>query len=69
MPNVRLLMSGEQGFGPLFMRVGKFFPFEHDMESMRRDLHGGNLYRRIASLGSGVGCLITWDTYMSLHML
>ena len=69
MPNVRLLMSGEQGFGPLFMRVGKFFPFENDMESIRGDLHGGNLHRRITSLGSSIGSLITWDTYISLYML
>ena len=69
MPYVRLLMCGDQGFGPLFMRVGKSFPFENDMESIRWDLHGGDRYRRIAGLGCGVGCLITWDTYMSLHML
>ena len=69
MSNVRLLMCGEQGFGPLFMRVGKFFPFEHDMESIRRDLHGGNLYRHIARLGRGVGCLITRNTHVGLHML
>ena len=69
MLNVRLLMSGEQGFGPLFMRVGDFFPFENDMECIRGDLHGGNLHRRITSLSSGVGCLITRDTYISLYML
>ena len=68
MPNVRLLMSGEQGFGPLFMRVGKFFPFENNVESIRGDLLRGNLHRRITRLGSGIGCFITWDTNMSLHM-
>ena len=61
-------MLGEQGFGPNFMRVGKFFPFENDVESIRGDLLGGKLHRRITRLGCGVGNFITRDTYMSLHM-